>query len=261
MIDTTQPIVTLPVDKQKIIDIFRANVLGRTADSALANVKHAGRDGHWLETAMSIAHNASNSPDILGYEMKNGTSHKTTFGDWSADYYIFKDAKYRIDRDAFLRIFGKPNLKKYGRFSWSGEPCPVIGSWNAFGQTLIVDGDDNILAIYSYSKDLRFDKSNVVPLFLQQENLTLARWSTEMMRKRLESKFNDKGWFKCEKNANGVYISIAFGDPITFQSWLGSVKAGLVFFDSGMYQGNKRNYSQWRANNSFWDNLVTSRYS
>ncbi len=81
------------------------------------------------------------------------------------------------------------------------------------------------------------------------------------MRRHVESKFNDKGWFKCEKNTDGVYISIAFGDPITFDDWIKSVKLGLVFFDSGMYQGNPRNYSQWRANNAFWENLVTSRYS
>jgi hypothetical protein len=102
-------------------------------------LKHAGKDGHWLELAMDIAHNASNTPDILGYEMKNATSLKTTFGDWSADYYIFKDSNIGINRSDFLRIFGKPNMKKGGRHSWSGEPSPKIGDFNKFGQRLVVD--------------------------------------------------------------------------------------------------------------------------
>ena len=38
------------------------------------------------------------------------------------------------------------------------------------------------------------------------------------------------------------------------------VKKKVVFFDSGMYQGNKRPYSQWRANNKYWDSLITEEY-
>ena len=166
--------------------------------------------------------------------MKNGTSSKTTFGDWSADYYIFKDSQFQISRNEFLQIFGKPNLKKAGRFSWSGEPTPCIGKWNTHGQTLVVDSANNINAIYSYSKDLRTNKSVIVPHRLRQQELLLARWSSSLMRVRVDSKFNKQGWFKCEKNTEGVYISIAFGNPITFDDWIESVKIGLVFFDSGM---------------------------
>ena len=258
--NTPQPVVAIPADKQAIIDLFRSQVLGRKASTALANVKHAGKEGHWLETAMKLTHNANNSPDILGYEMKNGTSLKTTFGDWSASYYIFKDKMYDINRDDFLRIFGRPNLKKNGRYSWSGEPVPKINVWNGFGQILQINSRNDIEAVYSYSRDLRPNKSSIVPILLQKDELVLARWNADVLKARVESKFNDKGWFKCEKNSDGVYISIAFGDPITFEKWLDSVLNGFVFLDSGMYQGNKRNYSQWRASNSFWDHLVTSRY-
>ena len=39
------------------------------------------------------------------------------------------------------------------------------------------------------------------------------------------------------------------------------VEKGDIFFDSGMYQGNNRNYSQWRSVNSFWEELVQERYT
>jgi hypothetical protein len=34
------------------------------------------------------------------------------------------------------------------------------------------------------------------------------------------------------------------------------VKNGTIIFDSGMYEGNARNYSMWRAHHGFWDKLV-----
>lgn len=256
-----QPIVALSIAKQTIIKTFHDNVKGRKSDTALANLKHSGKEGHWLETAMGIIHNGNNAPDILGYEMKNATSLKTTFGDWSANYYIFNDPNYSIDRTAFMQIFGKPNAKKNGRYSWSGEPCPKISSYNRFGQKLVVDEQKNILAVYSYSQDRRNDKSIIVPEELQIENLLLARWDATKLMRRVEDKFNDMGWFKCEKDNYGTYTTIAFGDPITFDVWIDCVKKGEIFFDSGMYEGNRRPYSQWRASNDFWDKRVTSRYS
>ena len=40
----------------------------------------------------------------------------------------------------------------------------------------------------------------------------------------------------------------------------GLVIQGIVFFDSGMYEGNPRPYSQWRANNNLWDSLIIESY-
>ena len=48
---------------------------------------------------------------------------------------------------------------------------------------------------------------------------------------------------------------------INFESWMNYVEKGDIFFDSGMYQGNNRNYSQWRSVNSFWEELVQERYT
>ena len=125
--------------KQKIVKLFNKNVKGKIPDSSASNARHDGKDGHWLEVQMGVAHNASNAPDLFGFEMKNATSSKTTFGDWSASYYIFKDEKYGIDREQFLMIFGAPNLAKQNRYSWSGKPIPKIDIYNSFGQILKVD--------------------------------------------------------------------------------------------------------------------------
>lgn len=246
--------------KREIIRRFNENVRGKKADSSTANSRHDGKDGHWLEVQMGIAHNRSNEPDLFDYEMKNQTTNKTTFGDWSADYYLFKDKSLSVNRNEFLALFGKANIEKDGRFSWSGEPCPKINAVNMFGQILIVDALSNIVVLYRFSQDMRSNKASLIPARFQVDNLVLARWDAQSIRQKLERKFNQKGWFKCLKNEQGIYDAIVFGRPINFDSWLQAVRTGAVFFDSGMYQTNSRNYSMWRANNRFWDSLIISRY-
>ena len=248
-------------DKEKIVELFYENVRDRIPDLSIFNFGHDGGGGHWLERAMGIQANSSNTPDLFGYEMKNNTTSKTTFGDWSADYYIYQDINYNLwHRDSFLRVFGRPNPDKSMRYSWSGQPCPKIKVFNPYGQILEIDADINICAKYFFSKDIRTDKSMVVPLELQQDDLTIARWDRSSIQKKLERKFNQKGWFKCLQNRDGVYTAIVFGDPINYENWIKLVQSGDVFFDSGMYEGNPRPYSQWRANNSLWNQLITSRF-
>lgn len=265
--------------KRMIIEMFRRNVKGKTPNVMLQNRRHDGRYGHWLEQQFGIAANASNTSDILGYELKNETSSKTTFGDWSANRYIFKHGKY-VDifhgsnayerQNDFCRIFGKPNIKKGGRYSWSGTPCPRIDRFNVFGQRLIVEESLDIVAIYSYSEDRRSYKNEIVPEELRVENLEIARWygvsspifasSERCLKDKLESKFNNLGWFTCKTDENRVYNKICFGDPIDYEKWIELVQRGVVFFDSGMYQGNMRPYSQWRADNRLWESLITDCY-
>jgi len=254
---------TLPsVDKLKreIIRRFFVNVKGKKSDTTKFNIKHCGKEGHWLETQMGIKHNASNTPDLFGYEMKNATRSKTTFGDWSANYYIFKDNIYGINRDMFMKLFGKSNQQKQGRFSWSGEPCPKINVYNSYGQTLIVDANNNIIVLYDFQKDKRKNKDILIPKHLQKSSLILAKWKASSIKLKVERKFNNKGWFQCIKNKNGVYTKIVFGHPLNFEHWIKGVRDGLIFLDSGMYQGNSRNYSQWRAVNSYWDRLRTNQF-
>lgn len=266
--------------KEDIVELFRKNVKGKKPNVEGTNEKHDGRTGHWLEHQFGISSNDYNEADLWGYELKNETtSGKTTFGDWSANEYVFTNPEYCIyfagskkleKREDFLRIFGKYHEENGGRCSWSGSPCPKIGCFNAFGQKLVVDTNNNILAIYCYSEDKRIDKSEIVPVQLQIENLVLAKWYGEVspttrrrdkcLKAKLEDKFNDKGWFTCKTDENGFYCKICFGKPMNFDEWIELVKQGIVYFDSGMFQGNPRPYSQWRADNTFWDSLIVETY-
>jgi len=90
---------------------------------------------------------------------------------------------------------------------------------------------------------------------------SVDRGSRESLKLKLERKFNQKGWFTCTKNSNGEYDTIHFGNPMSYDSWINLFKSKIVFFDSGMYQGNKRPYSQWRATTGFWHSLITESYS
>lgn len=102
------------------------------------------------------------------------------------------------------------------------------------------------------------------------ENLEIARWYGEhsptfkrtdkCLKAKLEDKFNDKGWFTCKTNHTGIYTRICFGKPLNYDEFLYLVRKRIVFFDSGMHEGNARPYSQWRANNSFWDGLIIEEY-
>ena len=80
------------------------------------------------------------------------------------------------------------------------------------------------------------------------------------LKEKLEDKFNNLGWFTCKKGDDGSYQQICFGKSIDYDTWIELVRQGVVFFDSGMYQGNSRSYSVWRANNSYWDSLITKCY-
>lgn len=266
-------------EKDKIIELFYKNVKGKRADVCNKNVRHDGREGHWLESQFGISANADNEADLMGYELKNETSSKTTFGDWSANQYIFTVPEYKDlfngktkyeKQDSFVKIFGKANEEKNGRYSWSGVPCPKIGQYNMYGQRLEIQENKDIVAVYSYQYDEREDKSIIIPSKLQKDNLVIAKWygmsspstkrADKCLKRKLEDKFNDKGWFTCKKDNTGVYVKLCFGKPINYEEWIKRVEEGIVFFDSGMYEGNKRPYSQWRANNDFWNSLIIEEY-
>ena len=65
--------------REKIIKRFMKNVYGKTSEISRANQRHDGKKGHWLEKQMGLKPNASNTPDLWGYEMKNDTTSKTSF--------------------------------------------------------------------------------------------------------------------------------------------------------------------------------------
>lgn len=270
---------TMDEAKAKLIEIFRTKIKGRSPDVTGRNERHDGKYGHWLEQQFGVSSNGYNAPDLWGYELKNETTSKTTFGDWSANEYIYKNSAYSsvfrgydavTKRNIFLRIFGKPNIEKNDRYSWSGSPCPKISGYNSFGQILSIEVNGDIVALYSYSQDRRENKDEIVPELLRQENLVLARWygrvspstreTDKCLKAKLEDKFNAKGWFTCKKDMYGRYYKICFGLPMTYDNWLELVRKGVVFFDSGMFETNPRPYSQWRASNNFWDSLIVEEY-
>lgn len=256
--------MTVTQAELQIVRQFSDNVYGRSPDTTQTNQHHDGAVGHWLETQMGIDHNANNSADLLGYEMKNDTSSKTTFGDWSADYYLFKcrnNPHSTLSRTQFIELFGKPNPERGNRFSWSGSPIPTVNRpspWN--GSRMVIDENDKISIVYDYSNDPRENKTQIIPSEFQRDNLILASWSRNQLEPKLTAKFSQNGWFKCYRNSDGIYDRIAFGEPMSFDNWLNLVRQGVVFFDSGMYVGNSRNYSQWRANNSYWESLIVREY-
>lgn len=247
-------------DKEKLIKLFFEKVYGKKyQENGLKNLRHDGREGHWLEEQLSIKANGNTAPDILGYELKKETSSKTTFGDWSPDKKIWgrnfelEPDLTVINRNDFLKIFGQPNLEKNGRCSWSGKPAPKINKFNDFGQKLHIDESGNIQVIYSYIHDNRYNKSEITPRQFQDKTYVIAQWSAHKLKQKLLSKFGQKGWVKAHKNSNGYYTHLAFGEPLTYKSWLQDIRNGIVFFDPGMYQGNSRPYCQWRSINKDWD--------
>ncbi len=261
----------------EIKSIFKKNVLGRTPDIAAGD--HEGAEGHWLQRQFGLSADSRNAPDFHGFELKDDTSSKTTFGDWPADEYIFfshkvclvnpsrasncrKCRRSQISRDDFFYFFGTPTPSKGGRLSWSGKVFPKVDSINDCGQQMSVTADGSVEIHYQYSFDKQGDKSKRLPAHLQADDLLLARWTSENLAKRLENKFNKLGWFKCiqESKGHGRYIGIQFGRPITFPTWIALVKQRVVYLDSGMYQGNSRPYSNWRADNRLWTSLSDEYY-
>ena len=81
-------------NKEKLIEIFRQKVKGKVPNINGRNVRHDGRKGNWLEEQFGKSPDADNHADFWGYELKSNTTSKTTFGDWSANRYIYRDGAY-----------------------------------------------------------------------------------------------------------------------------------------------------------------------
>jgi len=261
----------MDTDKQQIIELFHNNVKGVDICMDGQNVKHCGKEGHWLETKMGIQHNAKNEPDINGYEMKK-ESIKITLGDFSASEYAFSkknkrthinmlnnwsDDNVKITRTIFIKTFGNPNPHKNNRYSWSGKCVPTYNTWNENGQNLLVTETNDLVVYYSFSKDTRPIKTDF-PDFLKKDNIVIAIWRTEKLKPHINNKFNKKGFFMCKK-IGSTYEKICFGKPFNFDHFIENIKNKNIIFDSGMYDGNTRNYSQFRGTN-FWNELIIEEY-
>lgn len=245
-----------------IISIFIKNVKGKPI---ITKNKNCGDEGHWLETQMGIQHNSKNEPDIRGFEMKKQSS-KITLGDFSASEYIFSSYDKRsflntingwnhdvsMSRTDFIHLFGTPNPLKNNRYSWSGKCVPKYGCWNDCGQTLKITDNNDICTYYSYSLDTR---GLEMPDYLKKDDILVSVWMSEKLKKNIENKFNKKGFFICKKTGD-TFDKIIFGKPFDFTYFIKSIKEGIIIFDSGMYEGNSRNYSQFRASLGIWNTLL-----
>ena len=268
--DLSQTTNEIDIDKKQIITLFHNNVRGIKICLEGQNINHCGKEGHWLETKMGIKHNAKNEPDINGYEMKKSSS-KTTLGDFSASEYAFSGKNKRniinvlnnwtdeikLNRRDFIKTFGNPNPLKNDRYSWSGSCVPIYDSWNANGQMLSINENYDIVAYYSWSKDTRSIK-NDFPIFLQHDNIVIAIWKASKMKPHIDNKFYKKGFFMCKKIGD-TYEKICFGKAFNFEYFIECIKNKKIIFDSGMYDGNSRNYSQFRGS-CFWNELITEEY-
>ena len=244
-------------------------VFGNSPDIQFANPRHDGAKGDWLHLQFGQEKDSKNTADFWGYECKNFTQQRTTWGDWTANYYIFEDKDINITRGEFLRIFGKKNLEKQNRLSWSGSHVPSFNNQvTNFGQSMIVDYKKDISIFYNFHEDLREDKFNLIPMKFRKKNILLAKWygykrnnpsRKTSLEEKVNNKFNQKGFFKCHMQ-NGKYDKILFGEPMNFDNWIKNVEEGYIFFDSGMYEGNRRPYSNWRSDNKFWDALLKEVY-
>lgn len=253
-------------DKEKIIELFNEHV--KNKEIILKKFRHCGDEGHWLETQMGISHNSNNKPDIFGYEMKK-LSKKITFGDFSASEYLFSRNRKIINninkwnqsdipmsRDEFIKTFGTPNTKKNNRYSWSGRCVPTYNKWNKCGQIMKITPNNDIHIYYSYSKDGRDIKKTFHKL-LKKNNVLIVVWLNTKLRTCINRKFNSNGFFVCKKEGS-TYQKICFGSPFNYEYFIDGIKKRYIIFDSGMYVGNSRNYSQFRSSyGNFWQKLIT----
>ena len=239
-----------------IEDTFEKNVKGLIPDLHEFNLNHDGAEGDWLTKKMGLSVNGRNEPDFMGFEMKKHSRGKTTFGDWSPDEALYKAPSKELDREKFLELFGSPNANKDGRYSWSGTVFPKVGKFNSYGQMLAVDGEKNILATYTHEKNsIAFSKVKIPQRYTKGE-IVLAKWSHKTLRRKVESKFNQRGWFRCLKNSEGAYDRLQFGGPINFENFIQLFMHGTIYLDCGMHQVNPRPYMNFRASNELWNALA-----
>lgn len=256
------------IKMKTIVQLFNNNVLNKAIDLSKYNANHCGKEGHWLEKKMGLEHNSKNQPDIMGYEMKK-MANKITYGDYGASEYLFSkqiphickinnwNNKPVVTRDKYIQYFGNYNEKKK-RYSWSGICVPKYGYWNSSGQKLEYDKDNNLCVYYSNEYDQRKIKSEL-PLFLtNQKQVVIAYWTYDKLSNCINSKYNINGFFICMKDniTKEEYTNIRFGQKFDYNFFMKNLKEGNIIFDSGMYQGNNRNYSCFRSSFKFWQTLL-----
>ena len=250
----------IDVSRRAIQELFDKNLKGKSYTKRKEN--HDGHEGHLVERIMGITPNNMNGPDLHQIELKKDT-RKTTFGDYMASEYAFSKNLTFVDsrfsgftRKDFIKVFGSPNKGKHGRLSWSGKCCPsYLGVPSVNGQTLHINDNKDLIIYYNYNYDQRINKFEILPSFLKSgDDFVIAIWKKEKMKKHIEDKFGIHGTAFLKKTGN-TYTHVCYYRPIRYDDFLEGLRRHEIIFDSGMYNGNTRHYSQWRTshNNIFWN--------
>ena len=192
--------------KKEIMKIFEKNLKGK---KYVKNSNYCGSEGIFVEKSFGILTNGNNVPDYKGFEFKK-ICNKITFGDWSACEYIFKQS-YTLKKINKMKYFGSYNIDKK-RYSWSGKCMPKYGIWNNNGLTLKFDKNNNLYVVYSNSKDKR--NIYMPSLFTSRRFVVLAYWKADVLKNKIENKFNKRGFVLFCKNKKKEYNEIKFGKII-----------------------------------------------
>ena len=75
-------------------------------------------------------------------------------------------------------------------------------SWNTIRKIL---KNNDIEIVYDYQRDLRPNKTAIVPELYRNSPIVIAKWDATKLAKKVNDKFNQKGWFTCKTNALGIY--------------------------------------------------------
>ena len=242
-------------DRNKIIQIFNYNVKGKSCPTSKSIFN--GSEGHWLEKKMGVVPNSDNKPDLLGYEMKT-QSPATTFIDKQTDAKFYEGKRWtsrqRDIKEKWWKLFERTNSKPNKVGGWK------IEKWDCDGQCLKVTGDNSICVIYNYSKDGRADKEQrMTSHYKDNADHIIAKWEGSSLKKCIENKFNQKGFFICKKNREGIYEKICFGECIRFNYWINQFKKGEIYYD-GYSSLNGRWRGTFRASSRWWNKHITEEY-
>jgi len=247
-------------DKRQIIQLWDQGVKGKQLDTSSKNEEHCGKEGHCLEEAMGFKPNGKNEPDILGFEMKCDTkTGVTTFIDKEPDYFQIKGEK-------FTGISKKCNVDKREQL-WNNmyrqgtrkKDEKRIGGWNinkydVDGQKMIVTDDNGLEVIYNYNHDTREYKDKCLDDYYKNgEDHIICKWEKKTLEEFINRKFNQKGFFICNKE------KICFGKQISFEMWIQGVKDGIIYYD-GYSKINGRWRGGFRAKNDYWHSLIIEEY-
>ena len=284
--------------KLLIINNFNKNVLGNYPKESDLKSDHDGNIGHWLESKLGGNIDADGNADLNGFECKI-ESKKISWGDWGAPYRIFCDKSYKIfdkknaheNMHTLVKLLGvRRHHDEDGEYySMSGKDFPsYINTETAIGLSLIEKKTD-ILLTYSYSKDQRHNKNEVVPVEFKKEGLVIFKWygtdisfntfksniennklqidvkvtgqtASVSLETRVRRKFGIYGVVIGLKDESKGFYGLKFLKRITFKDWLYAFKNKNVIFDTALTTRSKRPYNQWRSTAKFMKTLEEEIY-